>query len=296
MGDLSYEGIEPGREYGPYEYPLKARIERHLEAIENGHPWHRERSPWGPPVAPPTLMANASLRFMDWIAPVPPGTLHAKQEAEFVSALRRDRRLIGYGKFVEKYEKRGRQWFVFEARWRDETGLILARTLTVMAFPTAATQAPEQGTGNKEQGKDELPRKGELTPVRRALTLARLTAYSEDSANALRGQSIHTDAAVAAAKGFPAAVAQGMMSAEYISEAMTGALGQGWLIGGRLSLAFVRPALCGDTLTANGRLAEEIDEGSYVRRVYEVWCENQRAEAVTVGTASGLLLASATGK
>ncbi len=289
MGDLSYEGIEPGREYGPYEYPLKERIERHLEAIENAHPWHHERSPWGPPVAPPTLMANASLRFIDWIAPVPPGTLHAKQEAEFVSALRRDRRLIGYGKFAEKYEKRGRRWFVFEARWRDETGLIIGRTRTVMAFPGG-----EGGSGKKE---GEGARKGELTPVTRALTPERLTAYSEDSANALRGQSIHTDAAVAAAaKGFAAAVAQGMMSAEYVSELMTAALGQGWLLGGRLSLAFVRPALCGDTLTANGRLAEEIDEGSYVRRVYEVWCENQRGEAVTVGTASGLLLASATGK
>jgi len=45
------------------------------------------------------------------------------------------RRLIGYGKFVEKYEKRGRRWFVFEARWRDETGLIIGRSRVTMAFP-----------------------------------------------------------------------------------------------------------------------------------------------------------------
>ncbi len=284
MADLSYDAIEVGRDHGPYEYPLKARIERYLEAVENRHPWHHQRSPWGPPVAPPTVLGNAALRFIDSIAPVPPGSLHAKQELELTSALRRDRRLIGYGKFVDRYERRGRRWFVFEARWRDETGLIIGRSRTTMAFPPG-----EQGTGNTERGQTGVARKGELPLVTRTLTQERMTAYSEDSANALRGQSIHTDPAVARAKGFPAAVAQGMMSADYISEMMTGLLGQGWLMGGRLSLAFVRPALCGDTLAANGRLAEEIDEGAYLRLVYEVWCENQRGEVVTVGRASGLL-------
>ncbi len=79
------------------------------------------------------------------------------------------------------------------------------------------------------------------------------------------------------------------MSADYISELMTGVFGQGWFLGGRLSLAFVRPALCGDTLTANGRVTERIYEGSFTRHVYQVWCENQHGEMVAVGTASGLL-------
>jgi acyl dehydratase len=82
------------------------------------------------------------------------------------------------------------------------------------------------------------------------------------------------------------------MSADYISELMTGVFGQGWLTGGKLSLAFVKPALCGDALTANGRLIDRADEGAYIRDMYEVWCENQRGELVTVGTASGLLLAA----
>ncbi len=283
--DLTYDAIELGRDYGPWRYPLQDRIQRHLEAVENEHPWHRQRSPWGPPVAPPAVLGNATLRFIDSIAPVPPGTLHAKQELELGNALRLDRRLIAYGRFVEKYERRGRLWFVFEARFRDESGLMIGHSQVTMAFPEGKKEVGRR----KEQGG---ARQGELSPVARTLTQEKMTAYSEDSANALRGQSIHTDTAVAKAKGFPATVAQGLMSADYISELMAGVFAQGWLLGGRLSLAFVRPALCGDTLTANARLIDRADEGAFIRDMYEVWCENQRGEAVTLGTASGLLPAS----
>ena len=286
MADLSYDGIEVGAEYGPWTYPLAARIARHLEAVENSHPWHNERSPWGPPVAPPVVMGNATLRFIDSIAPVPPGTLHAKQELEIERPQRLDRRLIAYGRFADKYERRGRKWFVFEARFRDDSGLIIGRSRVTMAFPPASSPPQEQGTGDEEP---EKPRKGQLKAVSRTLTAEKLVAYSEDSANALRGTSIHTDAEVAKAKGFGAPVAQGLMSADYISELMLAVFGQGWLLGGRLALAFVRPVLAGDTLTANGRRSERLDEGSFSRETYEVWCENQRGEAVMLGTASGLL-------
>ena len=289
MTDLTYDGIEVGREFGPWTYPLSERIGRHLEAVENNHPWHRERSPWGPPAAPPAILGNATLRFIDSIGPVPPGTLHVKQELEINNALRQDRRLIGYGRFGEKYERRGRRWFVFEARFRDESGLGIGHSRVTMAFPERV-ETPEEQREAKEEGKGESgPRTGELTPIVRRLTQEKMTAYSEDSTNTLAGQSIHTDPQVAKAAGFGTTVAQGLMSADYISELMTGVFGQGWLLGGRLSVAFVRPALCGETLTANGRLIERIDEGAFLRRVYEVWCENERGEAVTVGTASGLV-------
>ena len=294
MTDLSYEAIEAGKEYWPWKYPLADRIGRHLEAVQNEHPWHHNRSPWGPPVAPPAILGNATLRFLDSIAPVPPGTLHARQEIETESALRLDRRLIGYGKFVEKYEKRGRRWFVFEARWRDETGLIIGRSAVTMAFPGKEEgrrkPALSQAEGEEEGEREEAPRKGELTPVTRTLTQETMTAYSEDSANALRGQSIHVQPEAAKAAGFPATVAQGLMSADYISEMMTNELGKEWFAYAKLSVAFLRPVVCGQTVTANGRLAEAAEEGAVVRKVYDVWCENERGELVTAGTASSLVM------
>ena len=239
------------------------------------------------------------MRFLDTIGPVPPGTLHAKQEIETAAALRLDRQPIAYGRFADKYEKRGRKWFVFETRWRDETGLLIGHSTLTMVF------TKEQGTGNKEQGEDDAKperggrksevgeRKGELTQVVRTLTAERMTAYSEDSANALRGTSIHVQPEVAKKAGFETTVAQGLMSADYISEVMTTVLGKEWFENAKLSLAFVRPVLAGETLTANGRLADSVEEGAVMRRVYEVWCYNEREETVTAGTATALLIPDA---
>ena len=284
MPDLSYENIELNREYGPWQYDWRALIERYLEAVENAFPWHRDGSPWGPAVAPPTLLGNAALRFIDSIAPVPPGTLHAKQEIELSSALRRDRELIGYGRFVEKYERRGRRWFVFSARFRDGSGLLVGHSTVTMAFPEVTGTAQE---GEKKERSTPPP--AELTLPPRALSREKIAAYSEDSANARRGQSIHANPHIAEAKGFPDAVAQGMMSADYISELMTARFERGWLLHGRLSLAFVAPSFAGDTLTAKAAKREEQDEGAFIRHVYDAWCVNQRGEVVTVGTASGVV-------
>jgi acyl dehydratase len=292
MADLSYDAIDVGKPLGPWKYPLRDRIGRYLEAVENSHPWHHERSPWGPPVAPPTVLGNACMRFMEAMTgPVPPGTLHAKQEIETAAALRLDRQPIGYGQFVEKYEKRGRQWFVFESRWRDETGLIIGKSRLTMALPADRAAPQEQGAGNKEQGRPAAPpRKGELTPIVRTLSQERMTAYSEDSANALRGQSIHVQPEVAKAAGFRTTLAQGLMAADYVSEMMTNVLGKEWFEYATLSVAFLKPAFCGDTLTADGRLAERMVEGAVERVVYEVWCENQAGEAVAAGTAGSLVI------
>jgi acyl dehydratase len=117
-----------------------------------------------------------------------------------------------------------------------------------------------------------------------------MTAYSEDSANALRGTSIHVDLVAAKEAGFETTVAQGLMSADYISEMMTATLGKDWFENAKLSLAFLRPVLAGETLKANGRLTETVEEGAVVRRAYEVWCENGAGEAVTAGTATALLM------
>jgi acyl dehydratase len=289
MADLSYDKIEVGKEYGPWKYPLKERIARHLEAVENVHPWHHERSPWGPPVAPPSILGNAALRFLDSIAPVPPGTLHAKHEIETAAALRLDRRPVGYGRFADRYEKRGRKWFAFETRWRDETGLIIGKSTFTMAFPKGNEKGEmrkaEVGGEKAEVGQ----RKGELTPVVRTLRQENMTAYSEDSANALRGVSIHVQPEAAKKAGFETTVAQGLMSADYISEMMTSLLGKEWFENAKLSLVFLRPVLSGETLSANGRLAESALEGAVVRRAYEVWCENARGEVVTAGTATALV-------
>jgi acyl dehydratase len=286
MADLSYEAIEIGQQFGPYYYPMKERIARVLQATENAHPWQHGRSPWGPPVAPPSIIGGACMRFVDFIAPIPPGTLHARQEIETLAALRTDRQPIAYGKFVEKYEKRGRRWAVLESRWRDETGLLIAHGRTTLAFP-------ERIETKDDEAKPETPageRKGHLEPIRRTITQEKINAFSEDSVNAQRGTSIHVNEDFAKKAGYETTIAQGMMAADYISELMTGVLGKEWFENANLSLQFLKPILCGVTVSVNGHLQSETPEGAVMRRVYELWAENDSGEALAAGTAGSLVM------
>jgi acyl dehydratase len=110
-----------------------------------------------------------------------------------------------------------------------------------------------------------------------------------DMYSGVRARSIHSDEAFARAKGFRAPLAQGMMSTAYVSELMTGLLGAGFVKGGTMSMAFVKPVYAGDRLTVHGVVKDVQTDAIPTRVVVEVWCENQHGEKTAVGTATGLL-------
>lgn len=110
-----------------------------------------------------------------------------------------------------------------------------------------------------------------------------------DAYSTVRARSIHTDEAWARAKGFKAPLAQGMMSTAYVSEMMTRFVGAGFVKGGTMSMAFVKPVYAGDRLTVHGVVRDKRREDGGTRMVVEVWCENQHGEKTAVGTASGLI-------
>jgi acyl dehydratase len=110
-----------------------------------------------------------------------------------------------------------------------------------------------------------------------------------DAYSGVRPRSIHTDPAWAAAKGFRAPLAQGMMSTAYASELMTALCGEGFVKGGTISMVFVKPVYAGDRLTVRGRVTETRPEGGATRVVVEVWCENQHGEKTAAGNATGLV-------
>jgi acyl dehydratase len=110
-----------------------------------------------------------------------------------------------------------------------------------------------------------------------------------DAYSGVRPNDIHSDEAWARKKGFPAPLAQAMMSTAYVSELMTRFVGAGFVKGGKMSMAFIKPVLAGDRLTVHGVVKDTQPEAGRTRVVVEVWCENQRGEKTAVGTASGLI-------
>ncbi len=123
----------------------------------------------------------------------------------------------------------------------------------------------------------------ELPSLEKDLTQRRIDVYS-----GVRPRSIHSDEAWAHEKGFRTTLAQGMMSTAYVSEMMTRFLGAGFVKGGHMSLAFIKPVYAGDRLTVHGVIKKMRPEGEGTRVVVEVWCQNQDGEKTAVGTASGI--------
>jgi len=110
-----------------------------------------------------------------------------------------------------------------------------------------------------------------------------------DTYSGVRPNSIHTDEAWARKKGFRTTLAQGMMSTAYVSEMMTQLLGAGFIKGGTMSVAFIKPVYAGDRLAVHGVVKEMRPESGGTRVVVDVWCENQQGEKTAAGQASGLM-------
>src|SRR5688500_5699002 len=124
----------------------------------------------------------------------------------------------------------------------------------------------------------------EVPPLTKSIDQRRIDVYS-----GVRPRSIHTDPDWAKARGFKAPLAQAMMSTAYVSELMTRLLGEGFVKGGTMSLAFIKPVFAGDRLTVHGVVKERREEAGVTRVVVEVWCQNQDGDKTAVGTASGVI-------
>jgi len=123
----------------------------------------------------------------------------------------------------------------------------------------------------------------ELPAVVKEISQRKIDAYS-----GVRARSIHTDEGWARQKGFRACLAQGMMSTAYVSEMMTRFLGAGFVKGGTISMAFVKPVYAGDRLTVHGVVKDRQPENGRTRITVEVSCVNQGGQTTAIGTASGL--------
>ena len=133
--ELRYERLKVGEEFVSNEQVVTPEdIETYAFAVDDHHPWFFEESPFGGPIAHPTILANQALHLRHSKYVVRAG-LHAKMEFEFLEPIRPGVRARSRGTVIDKYERRGKPYMVTEYVTEAEDGTVLVRgRFTQMLF------------------------------------------------------------------------------------------------------------------------------------------------------------------
>jgi acyl dehydratase len=95
-------------------------------------------------------------------------------------------------------------------------------------------------------------------------------------------RNIHSDNEAARKAGFEAPIAGGEQTLAVMAQLLVDRFGMRFIEGGRIEIAFTRPVLFGDTITAHARVVR--NDGDRIG--LDIRVENQRGEQVLVGAAS----------
>jgi acyl dehydratase len=131
-----------------------------------------------------------------------------------------------------------------------------------------------------------------ITGGRRAATEPRIRWYGSGFMTANAGEprqviaNIHTDDDYARTQGLTAAIADGMMSANWISSMLIDTFGADYITRGYLRTKFIKPIYVDEAITARGEIKAARDNGDGTTTYeLEVWCEDDEGEKRTVGEA-----------
>lgn len=125
----------------------------------------------------------------------------------------------------------------------------------------------------------------------RQLTLARALALSGGPLDQpdWPEKNLHTDLNAANAAGLAEIVVSGTQWEGYLVGLMLELFGMAWLHHGQLDIKIPRSVRIGETIQPKARLESRMVEAGTLRVSLKVWCENQDAVEVLVGTASCIL-------
>ena len=122
-----------------------------------------------------------------------------------------------------------------------------------------------------------------LPEIKRGITQEKINHYARASNDF---NPIHVDEDFAKKTPLGGTIAHGMLILAYISQMMTAAFGQSWLVGGKLDVRFRTPARPGDTVTVSGKI-RRLEKGEGQTSINcDVLCQNQKGESVITGEAS----------
>jgi acyl dehydratase len=313
LKEYIWDNVEVGEEYGPVEGIVSDHhVKNHAYATDDYARWYFEDSPeFGGRIAPPMLLANDILRLflLAYDSTNFSSGLHARNEVWFFSPIYVGQGVTIRGKNIEKYQKRGNNYRVLEGEVLNNTGKLLLRMRAVETVGLYADSKVGQRSGEParnvitgevppgspvvSRASCHVPEGAVLPSLVKHASLPQSIVFSgfpfgwvEGSASTMR-HCIHTVPEEAQRRGQPGVIVQGLMSKAYLAELCMKFYGPGWLTTGHISVAFIRPVIARDTITACGMAKRVFQESGETRIELDLWCKNQRQELITVGHATG---------
>ncbi|MCH8849546.1 MAG: MaoC family dehydratase [Chloroflexi bacterium] len=290
MVTIAKGDIPVGLDLGSHEYEISPELAAtYMAGVDDHHDWYTSESPFGAAVAPALLLHSEVYRFANWYLPNIYGNLHARQEWELFAPMSIGSTVTTHSTIVDRYVKRGRDYVVNEVQVFSTDGSLVCRGRTHQSFLLEV--AEEELVFDQQREKSSKRRfevgagdiEEEIAPLEKAVTMEMMKTFSP-------GTSYHNDAEQAKKLGFPDIVVQGMMPICFLSELMTRRFGEGWYVGGRMSVNLVNVLWGGDgAATAKGVIREFTREGARRRAHCEIWIEKQDGTKVTVGSASAVV-------
>jgi acyl dehydratase len=281
--NLKGETAHIGRHCGSNTYQVTPEVVAfYADALDDRSPLYTE-------VAPPLLHHSECYRFVgDWYLKNLFGNLHAQQDWEIFAPIRIGSTVRSRSTIVDRFQKRGRDYVVNETDLVDlADGALLVRGRTYQSFLPPKERQEEgfvvdESTASRKVQRPPFPTATgpDLSPVKKTVDQRRCWMFSGPGAN------YHTDREQARKLGFPNIVVQGMMSTCFVSQVMQDAFGSGWVAGGRMSVKLTNVLWVDETVTARGKIREEVPEGDRVRVHCDVWVDKDDGTRILLGTAS----------
>ena len=275
-----------GRHCGSNTYEITREVvDFYADALDDHSPLYRD-------VAPPLLHHSECYKFAgEWYLANLFGNLHAQQDWELFGAIPIGGRVCSRSTIIDRFSKRGRDYVVNETDLCDaESGRLLVRGRTYQSFLPPKKEAGadgyvvDEGTAKQKTPRPPFPTATgpDLAPVKKTVDAKRCWMFSGP------GKNYHTDLEQAQKLGFPNIVVQGMMTTCFVSQVMQDAFGLGWLEGGKASLKLTNVLWVDESVTARGKIREELSEGTRTRVHCDVWAEKDDGARVILGSASAL--------
>jgi len=123
---MNYEELTPGYEFPPTSYELSiSLISKYLKAVDSG----------SGEFVPPLAIAAYSITAMSKSLILPPGTIHASQEMEFLKLVPIGAKVNCQAKVARKVSRGPMRLLVLELNVWDENGEMVQSGKTTIALP-----------------------------------------------------------------------------------------------------------------------------------------------------------------